>query len=245
MGTGSMQKELKDMNYDEFKTILAEHGITPGINDPRATDEDIQKIEKELGVALPTDFVRFHKEFGVKRWPGFYSAKWSKKGKCEFVEEQDDRNGKNRFVKIGDFLDEDYNLDYGQYGFLVIDGQCIEDKSGTVADILVFLLGEVIDEYKRVNGGDDDEDLIVAANNGRTGIVRVLIEEGVNVNHQSENDGWTALTEAASRGYTKIVELLLKNGADINLTNAEGKTPLSLAVNDETRQMLEAGTASD
>lgn len=39
--------------------------------DPRATDDDIRRVEEALGVSLPTDFVRFHKEFGANRWTGF------------------------------------------------------------------------------------------------------------------------------------------------------------------------------
>ncbi len=114
-------------------------------SDPRATDEDILKIEEALGVSLPSEFVRFHKEFG-KGHRGFtgdwfeysfdenyyglenlYSATWDSDGKCQLVEHQEDY-WKGNFVSIGDFdSDELYGLEAGHLGFFVKDGVCQDE----------------------------------------------------------------------------------------------------------------------
>ena len=67
-----------------------------------------------------------------------------------------------------------------------------------------------------------------AARDGDTATVRVLLQQGVDVNAQ-EPDGSTALHWAAHRGDAAAVELLLGAGARAGLANRYGVTPLSLA----------------
>ena len=106
-------------------------------HDPRATDEDIRRTEEELGVKLPAEFVRLHKEFGNLGWtgfliyesgdgynvelnddaPGFHSLKWDKDDFCGLVAEQEDWNWQGRFVKIGYFDEEAFNRDVGHLWF--------------------------------------------------------------------------------------------------------------------------------
>ncbi|KAF3386635.1 Ankyrin repeat domain-containing protein 50 [Penicillium rolfsii] len=58
--------------------------------------------------------------------------------------------------------------------------------------------------------------LQAAAFRGHVEIVRLLLDQGTEVNAQGGQSGGTALWAAASRGHTEIVQLLLDHGADIN-----------------------------
>lgn len=69
-----------------------------------------------------------------------------------------------------------------------------------------------------------------AARRGQTGIAKMLLEGGVEVD-ASDHFGNTALH--AGIRYREIVALLLEYGADINAKNAMGNTPLHLAVRDK------------
>ena len=68
--------------------------------------------------------------------------------------------------------------------------------------------------------------IIRAAKGGHTEKVRVLIEEGADVNAK-DNLGWTALHEAAY-SETDIVEVLLDAGIDVNAKDLAGHTALHL-----------------
>ncbi len=91
------------MNYQEFKKVLEQKGVTPeshlsydeeeladymetyGLDeetikadprfDPRASDEDIARAEEALGASLPPDYVLFLKEFGG---PNFRERHWER-----------------------------------------------------------------------------------------------------------------------------------------------------------------------
>ncbi|MFO8002516.1 MAG: ankyrin repeat domain-containing protein [Marinilabilia sp.] len=68
--------------------------------------------------------------------------------------------------------------------------------------------------------------LMLAAFNGHTEIVQLLIENGANVN-VTYNKKLTPLHFAASGAFPETVELLLENGAGINATDdIEHFTPL-------------------
>ncbi|PQE32903.1 Ankyrin repeat-containing domain protein [Rutstroemia sp. NJR-2017a WRK4] len=59
--------------------------------------------------------------------------------------------------------------------------------------------------------------------------VRVLLEEGANVDFVEENQS-TALQKATSRANTTIINLLLSKGANVNLTGGNLDTPLNAAI---------------
>lgn len=65
--------------------------------------------------------------------------------------------------------------------------------------------------------------LILAAEYGRTKLVKLLIEKGADVNAQ-DYAGWTALHNAAQAGNVEMMKLLLENGADIKLKTHGGVT---------------------
>ena len=76
------------------------------------------------------------------------------------------------------------------------------------------------------NGGPSP--LWAAAFSSHTDIVQFLVEEGAEVNWQSEDRG-TPLYAAVSKNGTGIVRLLLEHGADANLKGGEHFRPLNIA----------------
>jgi len=70
-----------------------------------------------------------------------------------------------------------------------------------------------------------DEDLIEATKNGNIELVKELIDAGVDVNLQDEDEE-TALILASVEGHIEIVKLLIEAGADLNIKSRYGKTAL-------------------
>jgi ankyrin repeat protein len=74
-----------------------------------------------------------------------------------------------------------------------------------------------------------NEDLVIAAQEGRIDDVQTLLGEGANIEYQ-DDQGINALIAATQEGHVSIVELLIKKKADINRPNADNQTPILLAV---------------
>ena len=75
----------------------------------------------------------------------------------------------------------------------------------------------------------DQTPLIIAAFNGCTDIVRMLIDAGADIHHRNDQ-GENALISAAQEGNIDVVKILLDAGANVNQENADGETALSLAI---------------
>lgn len=75
----------------------------------------------------------------------------------------------------------------------------------------------------------DQTPLIIAAFNGCTDIVKMLLDAGANIEHKNDQ-GENALISAAQEGNIDTVKLLLDAGADVNQTNTDGETALDLAI---------------
>jgi ankyrin repeat protein len=73
--------------------------------------------------------------------------------------------------------------------------------------------------------GTGHEPLLQVAAKGNLGLLRKLLELGINVNTQDE-DGWTPLMEAAWNGQLEAAMLLLQHGANPLIKNKEGYTAL-------------------
>ncbi len=84
--------------------------------------------------------------------------------------------------------------------------------------------------------------LILAAEEGRTDLVRTLLEAGVNPDSASEG-GFTALMWAAARGHVEVVQVLLRSGAAMEAQTRKGRTARDIAVQegrDEIAGLLRA-----
>jgi hypothetical protein len=71
----------------------------------------------------------------------------------------------------------------------------------------------------------DSNPLFEACHNGMDDVVKILLENGADVNFQ-RNDGATALFIACEMNYRTIVRLLLSYGADVNHRRDNKSTPL-------------------
>ncbi len=71
--------------------------------------------------------------------------------------------------------------------------------------------------------------LFLALQNGKLQEAEKLIEQGINVNATTKEEGDTPLHVAAYNGHERVVQLLLEHGADVNATSKDGDTPLHLA----------------
>ena len=89
-------------------------------------------------------------------------------------------------------------------------------EEGDVAKVRAILQsGEV-----GVNSADEGEisGLQVAAANGHTEVVEVLVSRGANIDHQTSS-GWTALQQAAYHGHCSVATILLQAGSDVGHRN--------------------------
>ena len=80
--------------------------------------------------------------------------------------------------------------------------------------------------------------LYLAAENGHFQIVKILIENGAEINTQT-NNGVTPLYQAAKNGFGEIVQLLIENGADINMKNKNDETALHAATQTGSKEIAE------
>ena len=79
--------------------------------------------------------------------------------------------------------------------------------------------------------------LMYAAAQGRAEMVELLIQQGANIHARSVNDQ-TALGRAAQFGHAGTVEKLLQNGARVEEHMDQGATPLIVAADVSTAQVL-------
>jgi ankyrin repeat protein len=85
--------------------------------------------------------------------------------------------------------------------------------------------------------------LMIASYYGQKEVVKLLLENGVDVNaRQYAEDyanGRTALMLAARNGHKEVVELLIEKGADVNAGDEYGKTALELAYEKGHKEIAE------
>ncbi|MBU0467988.1 MAG: ankyrin repeat domain-containing protein [Candidatus Omnitrophica bacterium] len=129
-------------------------------------------------------------------------------------------------------------------------------KQGKLSKSAIFLSArsgckEVV-EYLLANGADingpgpyQSKTLLMEASWwGQVDIVKMLIEQGAEVNLINEN-GYTALSEAISNANEdfldqfEIVKILVENGADIHLTGMFKMTPLMLAIKSGDQNIID------
>ena len=77
----------------------------------------------------------------------------------------------------------------------------------------------------------DGEDLISAAADGKTDVVKALIAQGADLN-KANSGGWTPINSAVGKGHAEVVKLLIAAGADVNKASNDGWTPLNNAADE-------------
>ena len=93
---------------------------------------------------------------------------------------------------------------------LAMDGDIEKFRYGLREFIQDAIDGQTLDDYTP---------LMLACQEGHIDIVRLLLEQEVDVNLQNENND-TALIEACFNGHTEIVQLLMqREDIDVNLQN--------------------------
>ena len=103
--------------------------------------------------------------------------------------------------------------------------ECIEKEIDKLLGFIAEHYPEVI-SYTNKNGLNV---LMLAAKNGRTEIVRIILSsETIDINARNQY-GCTALMLAATNGREEIAELIIQNNADINAVQTGGRTALMFA----------------
>ncbi|OHW99989.1 ankyrin repeat protein [Colletotrichum incanum] len=91
---------------------------------------------------------------------------------------------------------------------------------------------------------NDFTPLSVAARHGREAIVRMLVEQGADVDTMS-NEYCTPLHQAASEGHDGVVRILIAAGADVDLQDKDDQTPLHAGVMFEHETVVASLLAAD
>ncbi|MDR1445541.1 MAG: ankyrin repeat domain-containing protein [Treponema sp.] len=73
---------------------------------------------------------------------------------------------------------------------------------------------------------------------GNTEVVRILIQNGWDINAESTKGGNTPLHDAVMAGNVKAAKVLLEKGADKSIMNKAGFTPMQVAANDGKRDLV-------
>lgn len=96
-----------------------------------------------------------------------------------------------------------------------------------------------------VNMTENDKALLIAARDGNIEQVKLLLDDGANIDAQSfkDNDALvTPLIAATLNGHSNMVRFLIENGADLNIKTHHGYTALiaNIALNAPMAVMLDA-----
>ena len=96
------------------------------------------------------------------------------------------------------------------------------------AEAVRYLLGKGPDVDKPSSNEHRVNPIHSAAASGKLEIVKILAENGANLN-AVQSGGYTALHAAAHNGNLEMVKYLIASGAEPDLKTSEGKTALDLA----------------
>ena len=70
-------------------------------------------------------------------------------------------------------------------------------------------------------------------------VLRILLENGANINHQ-DLQGKTALHYAAELGKTRCLPFLLQKGSNVDARDKHNKTPMDLASSERVTRLFQA-----
>ncbi|MCH8201634.1 MAG: ankyrin repeat domain-containing protein [Proteobacteria bacterium] len=92
--------------------------------------------------------------------------------------------------------------------------------------------------------GDGLPAMIIAAEHGNVGLMKFILELGVNVDGRAEDRRDTALMRRAEIGDMETVRFLVTSGADVNLKDRGGENALMKATRARKRRIVEFLIAS-
>jgi cytohesin len=92
------------------------------------------------------------------------------------------------------------------------------------ADVKRHLQNQTITDFDAVNNDSGETPLTLAARDGQYETVKLLLEEGANVDARNL-DGDTPLVLASAIGHIEVVQLLLENNADPRAKDGDGLLP--------------------
>lgn len=87
-----------------------------------------------------------------------------------------------------------------------------------------------------------NQKLILACENNKLDEVKILLDQGANINSQClklESEGDTPLIRAIVKGYTSIVDELLRRNANVHSRNKHNHTPLTVAATCGNNELLQ------
>jgi ankyrin repeat protein len=108
----------------------------------------------------------------------------------------------------------------------------INADKGDNADLILTLIlkGINVNEPEKIGNHFYHSPLTLAVSKEMKNTVKILLENGADVNYILEKDGNTALHYAVNNTNIEIIELLLLHGGNVKVINAHNFTPLSLAL---------------
>lgn len=109
-----------------------------------------------------------------------------------------------------------------------------------VLAIWLFVMPSVwntIEEEIKTELSETPKDIHIAAESGDLDTVRLMLEQGVDVNLRDRN-GNTPLFLASRWGHFQVAQFLVQCGADVNIKCAKGSTPLWAAANKKAIEII-------
>jgi len=112
--------------------------------------------------------------------------------------------------------------------FLMLSGSVMADVSDRNAELIQTAakgslagVNAALDDGAEINAKGINNSgataLMWASDNGNSSIVKLLLENGAEVNARNTASGVTALWTASQYGYVEIAKILLEKGADVNI----------------------------
>lgn len=132
----------------------------------------------------------------------------------------------NGLVAVDFIVSDENTRPKGNYSGSATKSLLIAVENGNIEEVKNALDNRADANVKNRNGASV---LYIAANQGRTEIVKLLVDAGANVEFKFHDGNVSSLQRASWFGYTGIVKLLIDAKADVQAKNNEGDTSLQWA----------------
>jgi len=106
-------------------------------------------------------------------------------------------------------------------------------------DFVKFLLSDEVNEDPNITRENNFTPLHAASMHGFSAIVELLIDNGANVNIQTDPQKYAPIHSASFGGHLETIKLLIDSGADISLKNYRDELPIDTAKRQEQKEVIE------